>query len=147
MTPIRILNFDSEQCPYKICFQQSILAGFMGSAMKTKVRGLLATVLLISSFCAAQSRPEMRRTDSSQAGAKVLIVFGRVSNDARTLVTDLDSEWKVANASMLRGYEDRLVRIRCYIDAEKNQIQILSIKKENGGETYAAHYADSAFRR
>jgi hypothetical protein len=89
----------------------------------------------------------MGKTDSSHAAAKVLVVFGKVSKDARTLLTDLDSEWKVANASLLKGYEDHLVRVRCYIDAENNQIHILSIKKESGEETYAARYADSAFRR
>jgi hypothetical protein len=109
--------------------------------MKTRVFALFAAVVLISS-CMAQER-----SDTAPASAKTLTVFGKVSNDARTLLTDLDSEWKVANASILNGYEDRLVRVRCYIDAEKNQLHILSIKKENSGETYAARHADSAFRR
>jgi hypothetical protein len=115
--------------------------------MKTSVLGLFAVVLLISSCSVAQVKPEIAKTDSAHSSAKILIVFGKVSNDARTLLTDLDSEWKVANASALKGYEDRLVRVRCYIDAEKNQLHILSIKKENSGENYAARYADSAFRR
>ena len=104
-------------------------------------------VALISSGCVGQEKPEIARPESAPASAKILTVFGKVSNDARTLLTDLDSEWNVANASVLKGYEDRLVRVRCYIDAEKNQIHVLSIKKENGGEHYAARYADSAFRR
>lgn len=115
--------------------------------MKTSVLGLFASVLLISSCCVAQEKSEIAKTDSAQPSAKVLLVFGRVSNDARSLFTDLDSEWKVANESILKGYENRFVRVRCYIDAEKNQIHILSIRKENGGENYAARHADSAFRR
>lgn len=115
--------------------------------MKTNVSVLCGTVLLISSFCIAQENSGVAKADTARASQKVLLVFGRVSNDARTLLTDLDSEWKVANASILKGYENRFVRVRCYIDAEKNQIQILSVRKENGGENYAARYADSAFRR
>lgn len=115
--------------------------------MKTNIVGLLATVLLISSYCVAQEKPETAKAGNTPASTKILTVFGKVSNDARTLLTDLDSEWKVANANVLKGYEDRLVRVRCYVDAEKNQLHIVSIKKESGGENYAARYADSAFRR
>lgn len=115
--------------------------------MKTNALGLFATVLLIASCCVAQEKSEIANTDSAHPSTKILIVFGKVSNDARTLLTDLDSEWKVANTGVLKGYEDRLVRVRYYIDTEKNQLHILSVKKENGGENYAARYADSAFRR
>ena len=115
--------------------------------MKTQILGLFATILLISSCSLAQEQSEIAKPDSAHPSAKILVVFGKVSNDARTLLTDLDSEWKVANTSVLKGYEDRLVRVRCYIDAEKNQLHILSINRENGGENYAARYADSAFRR
>ncbi len=115
--------------------------------MKTRILGLFATVLLIASCCVAQEKSEIAKTGSAHSSTQILIVFGKVSNDARTLLTDLDSEWKVANASVLKGYEDHLVRVRCYIDAEKSQLHILSIKKENGAENYAARYADSAFRR
>jgi len=115
--------------------------------MKSSMLGLFAAVVLISSCCVAQEKSEIARAESAPSSTKILTVFGKVSNDARTLLTDLESEWKVANASVLKGYEDRLVRVRCYIDAEKNQLHILSLKKENGGENYAARYADSAFRR
>jgi len=101
----------------------------------------------MSSYCVAQERSDVARVDSAPPSTKILTVFGKVSNDARTLLTDLDSEWKVANASVLKGYEDRLVRVRCYVDAQKNQLHVLSIKKESDGEKYAARSTDSAFRR
>lgn len=115
--------------------------------MKIRVLCLFATVLSISSWCVAQGKSEIAKADSAHSSAKILIVFGKVSTDARTLLTDLDSEWKVENASVLKGYEDRLVRVRCYIDAEKSQLHILSVKKESGEENHAARYNDSAFRR
>ena len=110
--------------------------------MKNRMLALFAAMVLVSGSSVAQEKSQ-----STPASAKILIVFGKVSNDARSLLTDLDSEWKVANASALKGYEDHVVRVRCYIDAEKNQLHVLSIRKENGGETYSARYADSAFRR
>jgi hypothetical protein len=108
---------------------------------------LLAIVLLLSSCCVAQEKAAAAKASDSQRAAKILVVSGRVSNDGRTLLTDLDSEWKIANADMLKGQQGHLVRVRCYVDMEKNQIQILSVKKENGESTYAARYGDSAFRR
>lgn len=114
--------------------------------MKRSMFGLFAAVVLIANCCVGQENSDVGKTDSAHSSAKILTVFGKVSNDARTLLTDLDSEWKVANTGVLKGYEDRMVRVRCYIDAEKNQLHILSIKKENG-ENYAARYEDSAFRR
>ena len=115
--------------------------------MKNSMLGLFAAVLLISNCCIAQEKSEIARAGSAPSSTKILTVFGKVSNDARTLLTDLDSEWKVANASVLKGYEDRLVRVRCYVDAQNNQLHVLSIKKENDGEKYAARSSDSAFRR
>ena len=114
--------------------------------MKTTSLSLFAGILLISSCCVAQGRPEAESTGTAHA-AKILIVLGKVSADARSLFTDLDSEWKVANASMLKGYEHRLVRVRCYVDAEKNQLHVLSVRKESGESTFAARYGDSAYRR
>ncbi|HKF01800.1 MAG TPA: hypothetical protein VKB49_05780 [Candidatus Sulfotelmatobacter sp.] len=103
--------------------------------------------VLTSSCCVAQEESEIVKLESAPVSSKILTVLGKVSNDARPLLTDLDEEWKVANASVLKGYEDRVVRVRCYIDAEENQLHILSINRENGGANYAARYADSAFRR
>ena len=103
--------------------------------------------VLTSSCCVAQEESEIVKLESAPVSSKILTVLGKVSNDARPLLTDLDEEWKVANASVLKGHEDRVVRVRCYIDAEENQLHILSINRENGGANYAARYADSAFRR
>lgn len=115
--------------------------------MRTRKPSLLTIVLLISSCALAQEMSVSGKMDSSHRSAKVLIVLGRVSADAHTLLTDLDSEWKISNANMLKGYEDRLVRVRCYVDTEKNQLRILTIKRDDGRSTYAVRYGDSAFRR
>lgn len=115
--------------------------------MKTSNWTLLPIVLLISSCAVGQQKSVTGNLDGSHDSAKVLTVLGRVNGDGRTLLTDLDSEWKISNPSMLKGFEDRLVRVRCYVDTEKNQLQVLSIKRDDGRSSYVARYGDSAFRR
>jgi phosphoserine phosphatase len=108
---------------------------------------VLVAVLSIASSSFAQRGKGPATTAHSQATAKTLIVSGKVSWDAKTLLTDLDSEWRVENALVLKGYEGDLVRVRCLVDSDRNQIHILSLRKETDETTYAPRYADSAFRR
>ena len=119
----------------------------LGSAMKRLMIATVTVTLLLSALSFAQEKANRIKPDAPSSAAKTLLVYGRVSNDGRKLLTDLDSEWTVSNSEMLRGREGTLVRVRCYVDSDRSRIQILSIKKEQGESTYAAHNADSAFRR
>ncbi|HYM79067.1 MAG TPA: hypothetical protein VE377_24040 [Candidatus Dormibacteraeota bacterium] len=114
--------------------------------MKTGIWGVLASVVLVPGMLLAQESASASKQENSPA-AKPLVVSGRVSSDGKTLMTDIDSEWKVSNADALKGYEGRLVRVRCYVDSKADRIEILSVKKDDGQLTYAARHADSAFRR
>jgi hypothetical protein len=113
--------------------------------MKTFMLAMIATALL-SARVAAQEKSEASKPEITPA--KPLVVSGRVSNDGKTLMTDIDSEWTIDNAEALKGHEGRLVKVKCYVDTAKNRIQILSVKKDDAQSNYtAARYADSAFRR
>ena len=113
--------------------------------MKIFVVGMVAT-MLISGCVLAQEKPEASKTETS--APKPLLVSGRVSDAGRTLTTDIDSEWTVSNPDALKGRDGRLVKVKCYVDTEKNRIQILSVKKDDAQSNYtAARYTDSAFRR
>lgn len=114
--------------------------------MKTVILAMLATTLVVSCSAIAQEKAETAKQDNVNA-AKALIVSGRVSDDGRMLLTDIDSEWSVSNADALKGHEGHMVRVRCYVDSAKNKIQILSLKNDAGANYTAARYADSAFRR
>lgn len=115
--------------------------------MKRLMIESVAAVLLMSGLSIAQEQADKTKPDAASSSAKTLLVYGRVSNDGKKLLTDLDSEWTVSNSETLKGREGTLVRVRCYVDSDRNRIQILSIKKEQGESTYAARNADSAFRR
>jgi hypothetical protein len=54
----------------------------------------------------------------------------------------------ITNRETLKGLEGLLVRVKCFVDTEKNTIQVLSIRKETNELNYSSvRYSDSAFRR
>lgn len=121
--------------------------------MKTSIAGALALLLIAgtavgqdSGRSATNGAPSNNVTSNSGT-SKALTVSGRVSDDGKLLLTDIDTEWGVSNAEALRGQEGRMVVVRCYVDSEKNRIRVLSVKRGDSGTPYAARYADSAFRR
>jgi len=109
----------------------------------------VAAVVLTSSLALAQ---ELAKSGGSgrdhpltwTASTKALSVSGKVSDDGTRFITDIDTEWAINNAAAVKGYEGRLVTIKCYVDSDKNRIQVLSLKRD---AQYAAKYSDSAFRR
>jgi hypothetical protein len=104
---------------------------------------LLAVVLFASLPAIAQGKP-----DSATASTKPLVVSGRVSADGKTLLTDIDSLWSVSNRETLKGHEGRMVRVKCFVNTEKNSIEILTVKRDDSDSNYTAiRYSDSAFRR
>jgi hypothetical protein len=116
--------------------------------MKTSIVATFVAVLLISGASFAQEKASAAETDNATAAsAKPLMVAGQVSSDRKILMTDIDSEWSVSNPEALKGHEGRRVMVKCYVDTEKNRIQILSVKKAENEATYSARSTDSAFRR
>ncbi len=114
--------------------------------MKNAALAALGCVLLMSGWMVAQTSDAPKQADSAWT-SKALVVFGKISNDGKTLLTDLDSEWAVSNPEIVKGLEGRLVRVKCFVDTEENRIRVLTVRKETGEFNYAARQADSAFRR
>jgi hypothetical protein len=116
--------------------------------MRTKIVSALALAVAISGATFAQDKTVPATQDHTSAFApKPLTVSGRVSADGRTFLTDIDSEWLVSNADVLKGHEGRLVRVKCYVDTEKNSIKILTVKKDEGESNYATRNTFSAVGR
>lgn len=119
-----------------------------GGAMKNNLLITLATVLLVSSALFAQENSATsKQADAGVTSTKPLIVSGKVSNDGRMLLTDIDSEWTVANSESVKGFEGRMVKVKCFVDTEKSRIHVLSVKKDEQNFSYTARQTDSAFRR
>jgi hypothetical protein len=115
--------------------------------MRASILATLAVVLVIPASALAQEQTVPTQDHATAFSAKPLTVSGKVSADGKTFLTDIDSEWQVSNADALKGHEGRMVRVKCYVDTEKNSIKVLSVKRENSESNYAARNTDSAFRR
>jgi hypothetical protein len=123
--------------------------------MKRSIFAATFLGLLTSVSALAQDRPApTRQPDQSVARpavARPLSVFGKVSNDGRSLFTDLDTEWAVSNAELLKGRAGSLVTVKCYVDSDRNQIHVLSVRAAQSAAQsdvkYASRQGDSAFRR
>jgi hypothetical protein len=110
-----------------------------------------ALVLLTSGIALGQSQPQtaVATPESSVARPtmKSLTVSGKVSHDGHALVTDIDTEWAITNPEALKGREATLVTVKCFVDPERNQLRILSVKTSQPEFRYASRSGDSAFRR
>jgi len=109
----------------------------------------LGVVVLASSLALAQepAKPggaQQEHPQSWTASTKALSVSGKVSDDGTRFITDIDTEWAINNSAAVKGSEGRVVTIKCYVDPDKNRIQVLSVKRD---AQYTAKYSDSAFRR
>jgi len=78
---------------------------------------------------------------------KTLTISGKVTDDAKMIVSDDNEKWFVSNTDALMGREGQQITVKCRLDLEKNQVQILSFKPLQNEMKYAANKGDSAFRR
>jgi len=114
--------------------------------MKKHLLGALSLALIVSGLALAQNQAKPSESSNTlAAGTKPLTVAGKVSNDGKTFVTDIDAEWSVSNADALKGYEGRLATVKCYVDPEHNRLHVVSVKSTE--VKYASRQGDSAFRR
>jgi hypothetical protein len=116
------------------------------TTMRTYVLVGVAAILMCASAL-AQANATAPEPQHAAFSAKPLMVSGKVSADGKKLLTDIDSEWMVSNDDALKGHEGRMVRVKCYVDTEKNSIKILSVKRENDDSNFAARNTFSAVGR
>jgi hypothetical protein len=104
--------------------------------MKRVLLAALAFALTTIGSAWAQSHPQpAAKSDTAARSAviKPILISGRVSGDGRHFSVDRDSDpesgWDVSNTRVLKGHEGSLVTVKCYLDANRNQIQILSVNR------------------
>ncbi len=100
---------------------------------KLLVTALSLALMTIGSAQAQSLSQSAAKSDASALSSttRPILISGRVSGDGRHFSfdrdSDSDSEWNVSNARALKGHEGSLVTVKCYVDATRNQIQILSV--------------------
>lgn len=102
-------------------------------------RLLLATVsimLIATGNAWGQGRAQSAaksETAAQSSATKPILISGRVSGDGRHFLiernSDSDNVWEISNARALKGHEGSLVTVKCYVDANRNQIQVLSVNR------------------
>lgn len=104
--------------------------------VKSILLSTLSLALITVGSASAQSHPQpAAKSDSNVRSAviKPILMSGRVSGDGRHFFVERDSDpesgWDVSNARVLRGHEGSLVTVKCYLDTNRNQIQILSVNR------------------
>jgi hypothetical protein len=115
--------------------------------MRTSVLVAVAAMLICTSALSQEKAIVTQPQQATVFSPKPFTVSGKVSVDGKTLLTDIDTEWIVSNADALKGHEGHMVRVKCYVDTEKNSIKILSVKRENDESNYAARNTFSAAGR
>ena len=107
--------------------------------MKKFILSAFAVALLMSVGALAQDTTKqdtMKHDDmkqdtmkSEKMSAKTMGVSGKVGDDGKTFVADKDGKtWKVSNPDALKGHEGHHVRVKAHVDADKDEINVSSVK-------------------
>jgi hypothetical protein len=68
-------------------------------------------------------------TSASTLSTDPMSISGKVSDDGKTFVSDKDSKsWTVSNPDALKGHEGHQVTLSANVNADKNEVQVLSVK-------------------
>ena len=107
--------------------------------MRKFILSAFAVALLMSVGALAQDTTKqdtMKHDDmkqdtmkSEKMSAKTMGVSGKVGDDGKTFVADNDGKtWKVSNPDALKGHEGHHVRVKAQVDADKDEINVSSVK-------------------
>ncbi len=102
--------------------------------MKVKMKKMsaisLALLLLACGVVAAQdtmNRDDGQKTYSSQ---QPIQLAGTISNTGETFVSDKGRKnWTIINPDAVKGHEGQHVRLTANVDADKNEVNVVSLKK------------------
>ena len=68
-------------------------------------------------------------SSTSSISTNPMSISGKVSDDGKTFVSESDSKsWTVSNPEALKGHEGHQVTLSANVNADKNELQVLSVK-------------------
>jgi len=98
---------------------------------------VLMAVTALPQNSAEQSDYQMKRgntTADKTSTNTIRKISGMISVDGKTFVSDNDNgTLTVSNPDALKGYEGYQVTVKAHVNAAKNEIHVVSIKKAKGG--------------
>jgi len=96
--------------------------------MKKLMAILFALTLLTSLSLVAQ---DTMKQDSmkSNASTKAASITGKISEDGKSFVSDKDGKsWTISNPDAVKGHEGHHVTLKAHVSADKNQVDVVSLK-------------------
>ncbi len=102
--------------------------------MKKLMFVMFAVALMMSMMAVAQdtTKQDSAKQDnmtSAKTSNTAVSISGKVSDDGKTFVSDKDNKsWTVSNPDALKGHEGHQVTVSANVYADKNEINVVSVK-------------------
>ncbi|HUE51599.1 MAG TPA: hypothetical protein VMO80_04600 [Terriglobales bacterium] len=88
-----------------------------------------ALALLMSAVAVAQYGAQQPDTSKSNTAMKAASVTGKISEDGKMFVSDKDGKsWTISNPEAVKGHEGHHVTLQAHVDADKNEVHVVSLK-------------------
>jgi hypothetical protein len=85
--------------------------------------------LLMSAVAVAQYGTQQQDNSKSSMSTKTVSITGKISDDGKMFVSDKDSKsWTISNPDAVKGHEGHHVTLQAQVDADKNQVHVVSLK-------------------
>lgn len=96
--------------------------------MKTLLITLCFAIALLTLGVA--SAQDTTKQDTAKVDAsKAVDVKGKISDDGKVFVSDKDSKnWNISNPDSVKGHEGHHVVLTALVDADKSEVQVMSLK-------------------
>jgi len=96
--------------------------------MKTLLMTLCFAIALMTSGMALAQDTMSHDTMKADA-SKTVDVKGKISDDGKMFVSDKDSKnWNISNPDAVKGHEGHHVVLTAVVDADKGEVQVMSLK-------------------
>jgi hypothetical protein len=96
--------------------------------MKTLLITLCFAIALMTSGMAV-AQDAMSHDAVKADASKTVDVKGKISDDGKMFVSDKDSKnWNISNPDAVKGHEGHHVVLTAVVDADKSEVQVMSLK-------------------
>jgi hypothetical protein len=109
--------------------------------VKKRLVSLLAILFLLPAVATAQT------PSSSKSSGKTVSIFGKLSEDGKSILAKHGQLWTIANPDAVSGQAGHELKLKCRLLAASNQIEVIAVKVIATQVHFTANPGDSAFRR
>jgi len=101
----------------------------------------------LAAFPQHSSKAAESRQADPRVSQKATLIAGQLSLDGKSLISENNDVWTVANPEVLAGYQGRQISLKCQVLAGKKEIHVFSVEPGLRNVKLASNRGDSAFRR